>query len=377
LFKSGRLEEAAAVVLDAVAMGQELGGIRLEGAALNSAEALFRLGRLEEADALLSGRGRLPTTCVNHFELLAPWMAVRRGRFQQARRALAAADEMTAGQADVQLRGWYHMINAELALEEHNYRTASDEVDSALSLAAASEDEFYGPEMCALGVRALADAHEDVRARRSSSQNGAEKARLVAAGLAQEADRLVAAPAARGGICAPQPRAFALQCRAEESRLHGSNPVLWEAAAEAWEEQKQPYHVAYCRWREAASLMTAPGERRRATELLGHAWRTSKDIGAVPLQTSIERLAQRARISLIADDTYTANGSPVASDLGLTAREVEVLGQLAAGRTDAQIAEQLFISKKTASVHVSNLLRKLSVTNRHEAGEIGQSVGLG
>ena len=67
----------------------------------------------------------------------------------------------------------------------------------------------------------------------------------------------------------------------------------------------------------------------------------------------------------------------MASDLGLTSREVEVLGQLAVGKTDAQIAVQLFISKKTVSVHVSNLLRKLDVANRFEAGEIGQQVGLG
>ena len=62
----------------------------------------------------------------------------------------------------------------------------------------------------------------------------------------------------------------------------------------------------------------------------------------------------------------------MADDLGLTPREVEVLAQLARGRTDRQIAEELFISKKTASVHVSNLLRKLDAANRIEAAEIGQ-----
>jgi DNA-binding NarL/FixJ family response regulator len=67
----------------------------------------------------------------------------------------------------------------------------------------------------------------------------------------------------------------------------------------------------------------------------------------------------------------------VADDLGLTAREVEVLAQLAKGRTDRDIAEELFISKKTASVHVSNLLRKLDVASRIEAGRVGQHAGLG
>ena len=65
----------------------------------------------------------------------------------------------------------------------------------------------------------------------------------------------------------------------------------------------------------------------------------------------------------------------MADDLGLTPREVEVLGQLAASRTDREIADRLFISKKTVSVHVSKLLRKLEVTNRVEAGRIGQAHG--
>jgi DNA-binding NarL/FixJ family response regulator len=69
--------------------------------------------------------------------------------------------------------------------------------------------------------------------------------------------------------------------------------------------------------------------------------------------------------------------SSAVSKLGLTSREVEVLGYLAAGRSDRQIAEELFISKKTASVHVSNILRKLGASNRIEAGEIGQRVGVG
>ena len=66
----------------------------------------------------------------------------------------------------------------------------------------------------------------------------------------------------------------------------------------------------------------------------------------------------------------------IAGDLRLTMREVEVLSHLASGRTDREIAESLFISKKTASVHVSNLLRKLEVASRVEAGKIGQLHGL-
>ena len=87
--------------------------------------------------------------------------------------------------------------------------------------------------------------------------------------------------------------------------------------------------------------------------------------------------ANLARISLDAEPAdLIAPSQSVAADLGLTRREVEVLTQLARGRTDRQIADELFISKKTASVHVSNILRKLDAANRLEAGEIGQRVGL-
>lgn len=71
-----------------------------------------------------------------------------------------------------------------------------------------------------------------------------------------------------------------------------------------------------------------------------------------------------------------SNDREVAEGLGLTRREVEVLGQLVIGRTDREIAEALFISKKTVSVHVSSILRKLDVANRSEAAEVGERAGL-
>ncbi|MFF1672955.1 LuxR C-terminal-related transcriptional regulator, partial [Nocardiopsis flavescens] len=61
----------------------------------------------------------------------------------------------------------------------------------------------------------------------------------------------------------------------------------------------------------------------------------------------------------------------------LTARELEVSRLLAAGSTNARIAEELFISAKTASVHVSNILAKLGVPNRATAGARLRDLGLG
>jgi DNA-binding NarL/FixJ family response regulator len=67
--------------------------------------------------------------------------------------------------------------------------------------------------------------------------------------------------------------------------------------------------------------------------------------------------------------------SPVAS-LGLTRREAEVLALLAEGRTNRQIGQALFITEKTASLHVSHILAKLGVAGRGEAAAVAHRLGL-
>ena len=63
--------------------------------------------------------------------------------------------------------------------------------------------------------------------------------------------------------------------------------------------------------------------------------------------------------------------------LGLSAREWEVLELVAAGRSNAEIGEALYITRKTASVHVTHILDKLGVNNRVEAAMIAARVGAG
>jgi DNA-binding CsgD family transcriptional regulator len=268
------------------------------------------------------------------------------------------------------------MLCAELALEQSQPDDAYEHVERALALAAGTDDETLHLEMCNLGVRVLADRLDDAQAHGRSVD--ADKARLLASGLVEDARALMAAPGERGGISAPRQTAWGATCVAEQSRLHSSAPDLWAHAVRQWEAAGEPYQVAYCRWREAEALLESRAGRSRANDCVQHAWRVSVDLGAFTLRERIEQLAQRARIPLReVDHTGAANGTTLGSDLGLTQREVEVLGQLAAGRTDGEIAELLFISKKTVSVHVSNVLRKLDFANRIEAGRVGQAQGLG
>jgi DNA-binding NarL/FixJ family response regulator len=109
-------------------------------------------------------------------------------------------------------------------------------------------------------------------------------------------------------------------------------------------------------------------------------------LGALPLRTAIEAIASRSRIvveappsdaKLPAEEPAGATAQPAdpAKILGLSAREWEVLELVAAGRSNAEIAETLFISPKTASVHVTHILDKLGVNNRVEAATIAVRVG--
>ncbi|MCW2952051.1 MAG: transcriptional regulator, LuxR family, partial [Conexibacter sp.] len=95
-------------------------------------------------------------------------------------------------------------------------------------------------------------------------------------------------------------------------------------------------------------------------------------LGEQPLRTEIEALARRARVALGAQEPPP----DPAAELGITAREREVLALLAEGRTNREVAETLVISQKTASVHVSHILAKLDARNRGEAAAIARRLGL-
>jgi len=108
---------------------------------------------------------------------------------------------------------------------------------------------------------------------------------------------------------------------------------------------------------------------RRASTITGR-------LGARLLDAEIHALARRARLDLAQHAAATASGAPPAAQLGLTHRESEVLALVAAGRSNRQIAQALFISPKTASVHVSRILAKLGAASRVEAAAIAHRLGL-
>src|SRR4051812_18758971 len=110
-------------------------------------------------------------------------------------------------------------------------------------------------------------------------------------------------------------------------------------------------------------MHAATGQRHAAVGVLSEAVGLAETLGAAPLLEEAMSLARRARLSGVTTATPNSGDDPF-DRLALTAREVEVLRLVAAGRSNGQIAEQLFISTKTVSVHVTNLMAKLGVTNR-------------
>jgi DNA-binding NarL/FixJ family response regulator len=114
------------------------------------------------------------------------------------------------------------------------------------------------------------------------------------------------------------------------------------------------------------------GDRADAAKRLARAAPLADELGAGPLREQIGSLARRARLGLPSRPA-TEQPSGIA---GLTAREGEVLRLVAAGRSNRDIAAELFISPKTVTVHVSNILAKLNATSRTEAAAIAHRAGL-
>ncbi|MEU9213342.1 AAA family ATPase [Streptomyces sp. NPDC048415] len=180
---------------------------------------------------------------------------------------------------------------------------------------------------------------------------------------------------------APIWRAYGEWVRAELSRAEGMiTGHQWSDVVTAFESLERPYDLARVRHRLAEALLTSGADeddRARATELLRLARAAADHLGARPLADSVALLAQRARLPLaqVPARSALAPVDPVTS-LGLTSRERDVLRLVTAGRSNRQIAEELFISPKTASVHVSNILAKLDVSGRGEAAALAHRLGL-
>jgi DNA-binding CsgD family transcriptional regulator len=173
----------------------------------------------------------------------------------------------------------------------------------------------------------------------------------------------------------PEALAARAACAAELSRIGGGDASAWAEAQRLWEYAGDRYQAAYARFRRAEALVISGGARREAQDLVREALAVAVELGAHPLRAELDALARRARLDL--GDAHATSAAPDASleRFELTPRELDVLPLIAAGRTNREIAAELFISDKTASVHVSRILSKLGVRNRAEAAAVAQRLG--
>ncbi len=369
----GRVGEALAVMEEGAATCARLGmsGSFGRSMSVNAAEDLLWLGRWDEATTRLDETSRLEVgegAGILH-RYVAGQLAVARGRFEDARAHLERAQEMcNASTAPDYLAGvavgW-----AELALWQGRVDDARAQITEALRAVGDREHPLYTPALFALAIRAAADLRTiDPRA----------SAEELIAGAEQIASRLEALVARHGQDGAPaQARAHRWVCRGELARLRREpSPGDWQRAAEAWEALGQPYPAAYARWRHAEASIDAGGGRGQATASLASALDAARRLGAGPLSAAVEAFARASRLPLPDRAAQDAREPSAAERLGLTAREMQVLPLMAEGLTNREIAGALFISPRTAAVHVSHILEKLDAGNRAMAATAAHRLGL-
>jgi DNA-binding CsgD family transcriptional regulator/tetratricopeptide (TPR) repeat protein len=386
------LAEGVEVARQGVARMAALGLSRTVGVRLlaMAANGLFRLGRWDEAAAAIEQAWALRPSGAEALDvrLARCRLLIGRGHFEAAEEDLEAVETLS------------------MTTVGPRYRTP------LLTLRAGLEMWCGRPEVARRLVREGLDAVEQ------TATDLWLLAPLVWHGLRAEAEVTALAPgrptddlerlrghmhelAARAADAVPavqaSVRAYLQLCEAEESRAAGrSAPKLWACAAAAWEGHRHPYPAAYARLRHAEALFARRSRSAVAAQALRSAYRTARDLGAGPFLAEITDLAARARVEL-ADHATVAGAGPgtpgtvrplrsaraarqarPASPSGaqvpqlaeLTAREVEVLTELAKGLTNREIAERLFISEKTVSVHVSHILTKIGARTRVQASAI-------
>ncbi|WP_460403690.1 helix-turn-helix transcriptional regulator, partial [Actinophytocola sediminis] len=173
----------------------------------------------------------------------------------------------------------------------------------------------------------------------------------------------------RNGQLGPEGQGWLARAEAEASRLTGeSDPARWRAAIETF-GYGAVYEQAICRWRLAEALLRVEDRDTAAAELLA-AEEVAVRLGAVPLREAIRKLARRARLPLGAGPGPRETLDP------FTPRERSVLRLVALGQTNRQVGEELYISEKTVSVHLSRIMAKLGAARRTEAVAMAYDQGL-
>jgi DNA-binding NarL/FixJ family response regulator len=365
LFDVGQTEEALSVALDGAAVSQRAGFETSFGTfhAGVAARCLVRLGRWDEADHVLASVASLRSTPIGAIQLDAAGapLAARRGRVEAA---ADFAERLRRHPSDPFSDAIKNVALVDVHLAAKQWDTAVNIASSALGPKPNAAPRFVARFTSGLVVGTVERALDKL-AQQESVDTDAILFDLGRRMHVARADPSSASPAAAADIAIAE---------AMITLLRVSDAAAFAQAALAAERVGDAWLAAFARLHEAHAAASAKAGAR-AADALRDAYDTATGLGADPLVHDVEAMARRARISLDAPVVPTIEEAD-AVRLGLTSREAEVLALVAAGKTNREIGAELYVSEKTASVHVSNILRKLGVSSRVDAAAIAQRVGV-
>ena len=317
------------------------------------ADVYVRDGRYREADAVLAEVHTGWTTGINgqYFHTLRAWMDVVQGRYDAAEEHVRAAKELAPSIRDPQAIG--PTVGIRMLL---NLGRGRPEIEDGLELLEPLIDDLATSNGLVLVARVCAAA----------ADAGATDRLAILEHIRSLFD---SRRAGANPVIAANVDGWLAVLDAEIASVTGKHdPDLWRLARGGMRERGYAEQATYAGVRLVDALAETGAED--AADELAEAHRQALELGAAKHAEDLETLARKHRLKLTGAATRRGGG-------GLTAREREVLALVARGTTNREIGEALYISEKTASVHVSNILAKLGVTNRGEAAAVARDLDLG
>jgi len=325
----------------------------------NLVEALLSLGELPQAAELLdSPVGAGSTGDLRFLARLRAVLALLRDDLPAANERLAEARSyLLPGRFENRLP--FDELSIRLATAQGRFADARAELLEAVGEGFDHSSARFAWPLLVHGVAAEADS------------------RGLPAADAGRAQVLTRVRAAAAGLPARWPlvQGWSLLLDAELARAEGvPDPALYLRAVEVLESTGLPCPLGLALLR-AAEAEAGRGDRAAAAQLLRRAEEQAERHGDRRLAREAGLLADRARLRE-PEAAPAAGQAEGPAAFGLTPRELAVLRLVALGRTNRQIADELYISPKTASVHVSNILAKLEVSGRGEAAALAHRLHL-
>ena len=434
----GRRDEAIAIAYEGIAEAERAGQASGYGNFLraNAADSLFFMGRWPECRRLcMDALSWNPVGIWFLSPLLTlATLEVATNAGESAGRLLGQVLLAIETVQDPQFSVPAHQAAAAYALWQEDLVDAHKAADLGWVRVSDTEDWLLMAKIAATYLEVESEMGVDAHRRRDFAALASARERSMPVILRAEAVVRACGVSPKSG--SRQQADLAIRtARAFRMRLEGRDePTTWKALSADWAELGDPYESARSRWREAEALLDQSHGRATRTvarEPLIAAAEAAHHLGAWPLLRSVAELARRAMIPLpkhiesalegrlesmgtaasgrgsarsvvsaavgarpaparapartaaatrgdqaLMADFVAPSGQAPTHDFGLSKRELEVLALIAEGRSNPEIGRQLFITRKTVAVHVSNILTKLGVSGRVEAAAAAIRLGL-